>query len=77
MNSENEAVEAFSEAVLEAIGSTDKNQSDRAAKFEEALLKATERLSKEQIVKVLMFLITDHDLFFDIFEQSVSRIKTA
>ncbi len=76
-NDREQAVEAFTLAVLEVVENVDKFSLDREAKFEEALLKATESLTKEQIVHVLMFMITDHDMFFDIFDQTASQNKTA
>lgn len=78
MNNEQEkAVDRFTFALLDVLDRQPNASAEFKQKaFEEACLKAAQILSKEEIVKILMFVIFDHDNFFEIFEQAVSRHDT-
>lgn len=73
MSARAEAVEKFSMAILEIVAQADKNA---PKEFEKAAEEALATLTKEEVIQILMFLIVDHEIFFDIFDQSTSRNKT-
>lgn len=77
-NDQEKAVEKFTFALLEVLDRQPNADIDfKRQAFEEACLKATKVLSKEEMTKILMFVIFEHDIFFDIFEQAVSQHDTA
>jgi hypothetical protein len=76
--SREDAVVRFTEEILNLTSRADRSASVEAMKsgLELAAEQALQTLTKEQVIDILMFVVFDHELFFDIFEQAVSRSGT-
>lgn len=76
-NDQERALERFTFALLDVLDRTPNATIEfKRAAFEEACNKAVNLLSKDEIVKILMFVVFDHENFFTIFEQSAARYET-
>lgn len=75
-NSREQATQKFTEAIVGAVEDArnrNLSQSERQARFDQAAEAALETLTKKEVIDILMFVIQDHELFFDIFEQAARR----
>ncbi len=80
MNNQQEAaVQRLSDEILLALGKlTDYDTTaDRRKYFKEAAKDAVQKLTKDDVINILEFVIVDYELFFDIFEESIQRSKRA
>lgn len=76
--SREESVAKFTEEIVNLMSKADAAApvDELKSNLELAVEQALQCLTKEQVVDVLMFVVFDHELFFDIFQQEVSRSKT-
>jgi len=76
-NAQEAAVAKFTEALFGFMDKSSNATADsKRQSFEEAMRDALETLSKQEVIEILFFVVNDHELFFDIFEQSVKNVRS-
>ena len=78
-NQQEKAVQRLSDEIIEALGNLldYDTQEDRQKYFKETLSEAMQKLSKEEVINILNFVMVDYEIFFDIFESSLERSRNA
>ena len=78
MSSQERAVQRFSDQLMDGLlGLEESDDETRRTRFREVAAQALNKLTKEEVIEILGFLMTDHEVFFDVFEKSVARSKNA
>jgi hypothetical protein len=76
-NSKEISVQRLTDEILLSLGNLAdyENAEDRKKYFSEAMDEALAKMTKKEITDVLLFVIEDYEMFFDIFEQCIDRSK--
>jgi hypothetical protein len=77
MNTEDEAVQKFTDEIVNYLGNLKEYETDDDKKqyFDAAYDAAIANLTKDEVAAMLKFVIADYEIFFDIFKSSADRSK--
>jgi hypothetical protein len=72
------ATEKMTKEIMDLISQADRSAppAERFARFEDAAREAFDRMTKEDVVDILMLAILDPEIFLDVLETSASQHET-
>jgi hypothetical protein len=75
MITEEAAVQRFTDEIVSVLGDRELDPDEKRESFRVAFETAMGRLTKEELTAILVFVIADYEMFFDIFEKSAARSR--